>query len=92
MVYLIGNWICIDAGHVSKNALYSHRPQALYQLKREKSLCLFKNLKLNCSINKYRKIPNLSPGPYIFQRPFLRGLYSEGLIYGGKFGFTNRLG
>ena len=26
----------------------------------------------------YRKIPKISPGAYIFQRPFLRGLYSEG--------------
>ena len=40
----------------------------------------------------YRKIPKISPGAYIFQRPFLRGLYSEGLIYGGKFAFQNRLG
>ena len=30
----------------------------------------------------YRKILKISPGAYIFQRPFLRGLYSEGLIYG----------
>ena len=29
----------------------------------------------------YRKIPKKSPGAYIFQRPFLRGLYLEGLIY-----------
>ena len=57
---------------------------------------------------KYRKIPKISPGAFIFQRPFLRGffmegliyggayiqrgLYSEGLIYGGKFAFQNRLG
>ena len=41
---------------------------------------------------KYRKIPKISPGAYIFQRPFLRGLYSEGLIYRGKFAFQNRLG
>ena len=34
----------------------------------------------------------MSPGAYIFQRPFLRGLYSEGLMYGGKFAFQNRLG
>ena len=45
----------------------------------------------------YRKNPKISPGAYIFQRPFLRGLfmeglYSEGLIYGGKFAFQNRLG
>ena len=40
----------------------------------------------------YRKIPKIGPGAYIFQRPFLRGLYSKGLIYGGKFAFQNRLG
>ena len=42
-------------------------------------------------LNIYRKIPKISPGFYIFQRPFLRGLYWEGLIYGGKFAFQNRL-
>ena len=32
------------------------------------------------------------PGAYIFQRHFLtRGLYSEGLNYGGRFAFQNRL-
>ena len=41
---------------------------------------------------EYRKIPKISPRAYIFQRPFLRGFYSEGLIYGGKFAFQNRLG
>ena len=47
---------------------------------------------------KYRKIPKISPGNYIFQRPFLRGLFLEGLqysewfIYGWKFAFQNRLG
>ena len=41
---------------------------------------------------KYRKIPKISPGAYICQRPFLRGLFLEGLIYGGKFVFQNRLG
>ena len=48
----------------------------------------------------YRKIPKISPGTYVFQRPFLRGLFwggssTEGnlrfkidracLIVGGKF-------
>ena len=33
----------------------------------------------------YHKILKISPGAYIFQRPFLRGLILEGLIYGGKF-------
>ena len=41
---------------------------------------------------KYRKIPKISPRTYIFQRPFLRGLFLEGLIYGGKFAFQNQLG
>ena len=32
---------------------------------------------------RYRKIPKISPGAYIFQRPFLRGLILEGLKFGG---------
>ena len=56
----------------------------------------------------YRKIPKISPGAYIFERPLLRGLFLEGLIsggayfwrglflegliYGGKLAFQNRLG
>ena len=39
---------------------------------------------------RYRKIQKISPGANIFQRPFLRGLYSEGM-YGGKFAFQSRL-
>jgi len=34
---------------------------------------------------KYRKIPKISPGDYIFQRPFLRGLFLEGLIFEGAY-------
>ena len=34
---------------------------------------------------KYRKIPKISPGVYIFQRPLLRGLFLEGLIFGGAY-------
>ena len=30
------------------------------------------------------KIPTISPGAYIFQRRFLRGLFLEGLIYEGN--------
>ena len=40
----------------------------------------------------YRKIPKISPWAYIFQTPFLRGLFLEGLIYGGKCAFQNRFG
>ena len=34
-----------------------------------------------------RKIPKINPGAYIIQRPFLRGLFSEGLIYEGNLRF-----
>ena len=37
------------------------------------------------SYRNYRKIPKICPGAYIFQRPFLRGLFSEGLIFGGAY-------
>ena len=33
-------------------------------------------------LRKIRKIPKMSPGAYIFQRPFLRGLFLEGHIFG----------
>ena len=34
---------------------------------------------------KYHKLPKISPRAYIFQRPFLRGLFLEGLILGGAY-------
>ena len=33
----------------------------------------------------YSKIPKINRGAYIFQRPLLRGLFSEGLIFGGAY-------
>ena len=36
-------------------------------------------------LKKYRKIPKISPGACIFQRPFLRSLYLEGRFNGGFF-------
>ena len=33
--------------------------------------------------SNYRKISKISPEAYIFQKPFLRGLFLEGLIFGG---------
>ena len=33
----------------------------------------------------YSKIPKISQGAYIFQRPFLRRLFLEGLIFGGAY-------
>ena len=40
---------------------------------------------LEFSHETYRKIPKISPGAYIFQRPFLRGLFLEELILGGAY-------
>ena len=37
----------------------------------------------------YREIAKISPGLIFFKGLFWRGLYSEGLIYGGKFVFQN---
>ena len=34
---------------------------------------------------KYRKIPKISPRAYIFQRPFLRGVFLEGLLFEGAY-------
>ena len=48
--------------------------------------------KLVLIVFTYRKIPIISPGAYIFERPFWRSLFLEGLIYGGKFASQNRLG
>ena len=42
-------------------------------------------VQLATALGSYRKIPKLSPGAYIFQRPFLRGLFLEGLIFGGAY-------
>ena len=39
---------------------------------------------VHCS-ERYRKIPKISPGAYIFQRPSLRGLFLEGRIFGGAY-------
>ena len=33
----------------------------------------------------YCKILKISPGAYIFQRAFLRGLFLEGLMFGGAY-------
>ena len=34
------------------------------------------------TLARYRKLPKISPRAYIFQRPFLRGLFLEELIFG----------
>ena len=40
---------------------------------------------LSTAVLKYCKIPKISPRAYIFQRPFLRGLFLEVLIFGGAY-------
>ena len=42
-----------------------------------------KTSKASYNNSEYRKIPKVSPRGYIFKRPFLRGLFLEGLIFGG---------
>ena len=37
------------------------------------------------TLARYRKLPKISPRAYIFQRPFLRGLFLEELIFGGAY-------
>ena len=42
--------------------------------------------KVNCVyLHNYHKILKISPGAYIFQKPFLRGLVFEGRIFGGAY-------
>ena len=41
--------------------------------------------RLTMSLFSYLKIPNISPGAYIFQRPILGGLFLEEVIFGGAY-------
>ena len=51
-----------------------------------RTFLLFSFLPSYLSLNvTYRKIPKISPGSYIFQRPFLRGLFLDGLIFVGAY-------
>jgi len=50
----------------------------------EKKVETKKSWKIVTSL-KYRKIPKISPAAYIFQMPFLRGLFLERLIFGGAY-------
>ena len=65
-------------------------PKILTDVKRiqscwDKAYKLNKNLRAHSHNITYRKIPKISTGAYIFQRPFLRGLFLEGLIFGGAY-------
>ena len=61
-----------------------------YTVGNKPKFCLVEDVFLNSIIVSrkrkslsYRKISKISPGAYIFQRPFLRGLFLKGLIFGG---------
>ena len=47
--------------------------------------CTYKDKESLFYMITYRKIPKISPGAYIFQRPFLRDLFLEGLLFGGAY-------
>ena len=49
------------------------------------NFCFYKSVTNNSEQKEYRKIQKIIPGAYTFQRPFLRGLFLEGLIFGGAF-------
>ena len=86
MLNLVNSTILYGKWQFSNNLVTSIKGSCVRMLNC-RLLCVF------LIILKYRKIPKISPGAkYIFQRPFLRGLYSEGLLYGGKSAFQNRLG
>ena len=61
---------CVYSCAVSGYVLWPKRPTKL----------------LGTRVKTYHKIPKISPGSYIFQRPFW-----EAYLFGGKFAFQNRL-
>ena len=89
-VYVVSSNLAVFFAGVEVFKLYSG-------LKREKgnssscirflheSLCEESSLNEAYVTSTYRKIPKISPGAFIFQRPVLRGLFLEVLIFGGAY-------
>ena len=79
-------WLGGGGGVLGRNILFSH---LTLEVKKRSVLVTMHFIKDMCEFlpeaSKYRKIPKISPGTYIFQRPFLRGLFLEGLIFGGAY-------
>ena len=48
-------------------------------------MIILKTILISSYFLTYRRVPKVSPRAYIFQRPFLRGLFLEGLIFGGAY-------
>ena len=84
------------SGHFSTIGLVFFVLKSLLGISRQWSREKFAILSLrplsHVKILIYRKIPKINPVASISQGPFFGGLYSEGLIYEGKFAFQNRLG
>ena len=59
---------------------HEHYPLYSHSIKNMNLYCIFLGKKAI-----YRNIPKISPVAYIFQGPFLRGLFLKGRIYGEKF-------
>ena len=65
-------------GNITKDTLGLARLHNLLQTRQiQRNQTLYKYI--------YRKVPKISPGAYIFQRPFLRGVFLEGVIFGGAY-------
>ena len=54
----------------------------------EKFHCAFPHPSPQKSLHRYRNISKISPEAYIFQRPFLRGLWAEGNLRFKLFGLA----
>ena len=65
--------------HFSRNQWWLHEMSAVFPGYADR-----KAMKRRLNTN-HRKIPKVSPGAYILQRPFLRGLYIGGVYMGGLF-------
>ena len=69
----------------------TRRPNSVFFTPKLKSLTAINELKIiifalnYLRVLLYRRIPKINPGAYIFQRPFLRSLFLEGLIFGGAY-------
>ena len=65
-----------------KSLIVGHRIQ--HQVKVPRKVILNQGWSSDVIVT-YRKLPKISPGAYIFQWTFLRGLFLEGLIFGGVY-------
>ena len=60
-------------------------PRTLLQEKLTLEKKIYSTSLKECFVSKIYSTYKISPEAYIFQRPFLRGLFLEGLIFGGAY-------